>query len=63
MTKTEDRPAVAAVQELLTRSPDGLREIVRNVMQETLEAEMSDALGAGKGARPSCSDVQKAPDR
>jgi len=51
MTKTEDKPAVGAVQELLTRSPDGLREIVRNVMQEMLEAEMADALGAGKGER------------
>ena len=51
MTRSEDKPAVAAVQELLTQSPDGLREIVRNVMQEMLEAEMSDALGAGKGER------------
>jgi len=51
MTKSEDKPAVAAVPELLTQSPDGLREIVRNVMQEMLEAEMADALGAGKGER------------
>jgi len=51
MTKTEDRPEIAVVQELLAQSPDGLREIVRNVMQEMLEAEMSDALGASKGER------------
>jgi transposase-like protein len=51
MTKTEGRPAVAAVQELLAGSPDGLREIVRDVMQEMLEAEMSDALAAEKGER------------
>ncbi|SFG40920.1 Transposase, Mutator family [Novosphingobium sp. CF614] len=51
MTKTEDRPTIAAVQELLKQSPDGLREIVRNVMQQMLEAEMSDALGAGKCER------------
>lgn len=51
MTKIEGRPAVAAIQELLTQSPDGLREIVRSVMQEMLEAEMSDALGAGKSER------------
>lgn len=50
-TETEDRPVIAAVQELLRQSPDGLREIVRDVMQEMLEAEMVDALGAGKGER------------
>jgi putative transposase len=33
------------------KSPDGLREIVRAVMQEMLEAEMTDALGAAKGER------------
>ena len=33
------------------KSPDGLREIVRAVMQEMLEAEMTDALGAEKGER------------
>jgi len=51
MTKIENRPEIAAVQELLTQSPDGLREIVRSVMQAMLEAEMADALGAGKGER------------
>jgi len=51
MTKIEGRAAVAAVQEILTQSPDGLREIVRSVMQEMLEAEMADALGAGKSER------------
>ena len=51
MTKTEARPAAAFVNELLLKSPDGLREIVRAVMQEMLEVEMTDALGAEKGAR------------
>jgi putative transposase len=51
MTKTEAKPAAAFVNELLSKSPDGLREIVRAVMQEMLEAEMTDALGAEKGAR------------
>ena len=46
MTKTEAKPAAAFVNELLSKSPDGLREIVRAVMQEVLEAEMTDALGA-----------------
>ncbi len=51
MTKGEAKPAIAAVNELFSKSPDGLREIVRTVMQEMLEAEMTDALGAEKGER------------
>ena len=51
MTKIEAKPATADVKELLSKSPDGLREIVRAVMQEMLEAEMTDALGAEKGER------------
>jgi len=51
MTKSEAMPAIAAVNELFSKSPDGLREIVRAVMQEMLEAEMTDALGAEKGER------------
>lgn len=51
MTEMKGKPATAAVKELLTQNPDGLREIVRAVCQEMLEAEMSDALGADKGER------------
>jgi putative transposase len=51
MTKIEAKPAVVAVNELFSKSPDGLRELVRTVMQEMLEAEMTDALGAEKGER------------
>ena len=51
MTKSEAKPAVAAVKELMSEDRDGLREIVRSVMQEMLEAEMDEALGAGKGER------------
>jgi hypothetical protein len=40
MTKSEAKPAIAAVNELFSKSPDGLREIVRAVMQEMLETEM-----------------------
>ncbi|MBP2471011.1 transposase-like protein [Sinorhizobium meliloti] len=32
-------------------NPDGLREVIRTVMQEVLEAEMDEALGAAKGER------------
>ena len=34
MTKIEAKPATADVKELFSKSPDGLREIVRAVMQE-----------------------------
>ena len=51
MTRIEAKPAIANVNELYSRRPDGLREVVRAVMQEMLEAEMTDALGAEKGER------------
>src|SRR6516225_2453738 len=51
MTKSEAKPAIVAVNELFAKSPDGLREIVRAVMQEMLEAEMTDAVAAEKGER------------
>ena len=43
MTKPEGRPASATVKDLLTAH---LREIVRAVMQEVLEAETTDEFGA-----------------
>lgn len=51
MTKTEGRTASTAVKEILLSSPDGLRDVIRAVMQEVLEAEMDEALGAHKGER------------
>ena len=52
--QSEAKPAIGRVNEVFAKSPGGLREIVRTVMQEMLEAEMTDALGAEKGesARP-----------
>lgn len=51
MTTKEVNPSIAAVKELMTQEPDALREIVRSVMQAMLEAEMDEALGAGKSER------------
>jgi putative transposase len=51
MTRTEVKPAISAVKELMAQEPDALQEIVRGVMQTTLEAEMDKALGAGKSER------------
>jgi putative transposase len=39
------------VKELFAQNPDGLKELVRAVMQEMREAKMTDALGAAKGER------------
>ena len=50
LTKTEAKPDRRR-NALFSQSPDGLREIVRAVMQELLEAEMTDAVGAEKGER------------
>ena len=49
MTRSEVKPSIATVKELMAQEPDGLREIMRCVMQAMLEAEMDEAVGAGKG--------------
>ncbi|UWU19307.1 IS256 family transposase (plasmid) [Rhizobium sullae] len=51
MTKSEGKTASAAVKDILLSNPDGLREVIRTVMQEVLEAEMDETLGAAKGER------------
>lgn len=47
MTKSDGKTASAAVKEILLSNPDGPRE----VMQEVLEAELDEALGAAKSER------------
>ena len=51
MTEAKGKLSVVAAEELLKGNPDGPRELVRVVLQEALEAEMTDALGAAKGER------------
>jgi putative transposase len=51
MTEAKSKLAAAAAKELIKGNPDGLRDIVRAVLQEILEAEMTDTLGAAKGER------------
>src|SRR3954447_25354414 len=51
MAEAQAELSVTAAKELLRGDPDGLREVVRAVLQEVLEAEMTEALGAGKGER------------
>lgn len=51
MTKTEGKSAAAAVKDILLENPDGFREVIRAVMQELLETEMDETLGAAKSER------------
>jgi putative transposase len=51
MTKLEDRAIVKVAKEALLTDRDGLKELFRGVLQEVLEAEMAEAVGAGKGER------------
>ncbi len=49
MTKTKVRPRAPPSKTFCCRTPTCLREVVRAVMQEVLEAEMTEALGAAEG--------------
>mgnify|MGYP000913296087 CR=1 FL=1 len=51
MTKPEPAAAIALSKAALLADPGFLEEIVRATLQEALEAEMTDALGAAKGER------------
>jgi transposase-like protein len=51
MTKTQGKSASATVKDILLQEPDGLRDVIRLVLQEVLEAEMDEALGASKSER------------
>ena len=51
MTKVEIRPSLAIAKDLLSGDPEGLRILVQTIVQEVLEAEMTDALGAATGER------------
>jgi transposase-like protein len=51
MTIVKLRPALAEIKSLLSADKDFLKPLVRAVVQEVLEAEMTEALGAAKGER------------
>ena len=51
MTKVEDRAAVALAKEALLADREGLKELFRSMLQEVLEAEMTEAIGASRGER------------
>ena len=51
MTVTKIRTDVSAVKQLLASDKEFLRPLIQAAVQETLEAEMTEALGAEKGER------------
>jgi transposase-like protein len=53
MTKIEGKSASTAVKDILLEEPDVARELMRVALQEVLEAEMDETLGAAKGERTS----------
>jgi len=56
MTKTESKTASASVKDILLSNPDRLRDVIRAVMQEVLEAEMEEALGASESLASETND-------
>ena len=51
MTKREGKSEAIDLKALLTGDEDYLRAMVEAIVQATLEAEMTEALGAAKGER------------
>lgn len=51
MTRSENKPSIGAVKELMGANHDALRKIVQDLLQEMLEGEMTEALGASKSER------------
>jgi putative transposase len=51
MTKKEHKAERIDLKVLVGGDRDFLRELIRTTLQEVLEAEMTEALGAGKGER------------
>ena len=50
MTVAQAKLSVAAAKELLKGDPDGRRGVVRAVLREVPEAEVTDALGAARAS-------------
>ena len=51
MTKRENRLVGSELKALLLSDEDGFRQVLQTVVQEVLEAEMTEAIGAEKGER------------
>jgi len=51
MTRKNDKQIVPELKALMTQNADMLAPLVQWLLQEILEAEMSDSLGVAKGER------------
>ncbi len=51
MTKRQGKSGTIDVKDLVSEDEEFLRALVRTALQEVLEAEMTEALGAEKGER------------
>ena len=51
MTEKKSRAEVIDVKAVLAGDEAFIRKVVRTALQEVLEAEMTEAVGAGKGER------------
>jgi transposase-like protein len=50
MTVKKGKAEIGRMKELLAGDDEFIRSVVRAALQEVLEAEMTEAVGAGKGA-------------
>jgi putative transposase len=54
MTQRKDSATAADWREILGSGPDGLRQLVQQIVQEVLDAEMDETVGARRvSGRPS----------
>ena len=51
MTEKENKSKSSRIKALMKEDEDLLRSLMRTALQEVMEAEMSETLGAGKGER------------
>jgi putative transposase len=51
MTVKKGKAEIGRMKELLAGDDEFIRSVVRAALQEVLEAEMTEAVGAGKGER------------
>jgi putative transposase len=51
MTRKESNRTISEIKRMMAEDGDFLRPIVKAVIQEFLEAEMAEAIGAEKGER------------
>ena len=51
MTQGRNNKGTQEIKAMMAEDADFLRPVVRTVIQEFLEAEMAEAVGAGKGER------------